>query len=131
MRIQPTNSRQRQWEEGTVQEQLPNRSYVVATKGGSNFRRNRRHLRKTRPSTHSQPVDENRRPPVQHSDCLEVGTAGHEAVNVEAAGSNQPAAPVPVQANTGPAAAPEEENRDDEYRTRSGRLSRKPDRYGQ
>ena len=112
VRIQPTSSTQRQWKEGTVKEELPNRSYVVKTNDGSTYRRNRRHLRKTRPSMHSQPTNLNTKP-LRHY-VREEDTP------------QQP----PEQDEDRTVPKPAQESTAEHYQTRSGRVSKPPDRYG-
>ena len=55
VRIQPLVPGNREWKEATVTKQLTNRSYEVETDRGQRYRRNRRHLRSTEKSIHTQP----------------------------------------------------------------------------
>jgi transposase InsO family protein len=55
VRIQPLDSNQREWKQGTVAGQVTPRSYSVVTDDGHSYRRNRRFLRTTKPATHSPP----------------------------------------------------------------------------
>ena len=118
VRIQPIANGQRQWKEGTVMETLPNRSFIVASEDGSLLRRNRKHLRKTRESTHSQPENTYVRPEYIDSESRP------ENVDHQLDG-NVPKEDASV--TTTPAMSATDEG----YRTRSGRMSRKPVRYGQ
>ncbi|KXJ05683.1 hypothetical protein AC249_AIPGENE10405, partial [Exaiptasia diaphana] len=54
VRIQPKpNDRTKQWIKGEVEDQVDVRSYNIRTEDGRVYRRNRRHLRKTKPTPHS------------------------------------------------------------------------------
>ena len=55
VRIQPLVPGNREWKEATVTKQLTNRSYEVETDRGQRYRHNRRHLRSTERSIHTQP----------------------------------------------------------------------------
>ena len=55
VRMTPIKSNEREWKEATVTKTLSSRSYEVETQEGRTFRRNRRFLRKSMPSTHSVP----------------------------------------------------------------------------
>ena len=50
--MQPLEHGRREWAEATVHNALSSRSYDVITAPGRHYRRNRRHLRPSRPSEH-------------------------------------------------------------------------------
>ena len=55
VRMQPIEAGKKEWHEATVTKQHNPRSFEVVTEDGSHFKRNRRFLRKTTPSSHSNP----------------------------------------------------------------------------
>lgn len=57
VRMQPLKSGEKEWRQGTVDRKVNNHSYVVRTRDGGEYRRNRQHLRKRTESTHSNPAE--------------------------------------------------------------------------
>ena len=48
VRIQPLNKTEKSWRKGQIVEKVNDRSYKIKTEHGTNIRRNRRHLRKSK-----------------------------------------------------------------------------------
>ncbi|KAK2161436.1 hypothetical protein NP493_1583g00072 [Ridgeia piscesae] len=62
IRMQPLEQDRREWAEATVHTALSSRSYDVITSTGRHYRRNRRHIRPSRPSEHNTTHDRADRP---------------------------------------------------------------------
>ena len=138
VRIQPHTMGDRQWKEATVKEPLPNRSYIVETNDGKELRRNRRHLRKCQQSTHSAPVQTSSRPKRAGIDTTTTTTQQtsentlppNDGVLEPTGGESTDHHEQDKDAGQNPSAVTEQATSpQDVVRTRSGRISRKPDRY--
>ena len=116
VRMQPIQDRKGEWKEGVVSKKLKSRSYEVATEDGKSYRRNRKFLRASVESC-KQPLEIQRSAPLSISEPPERSTENNDnsdLINVHSDG-NIHFSPV-MRSDTC------------EVQTRSGRVSKAPDR---
>ena len=132
VRIQPIEPHKKEWKQASVSERLSNRSFIVKTGDGKQYRRNRRFLRKSSASTHSAPVT---RTPTQLTQRPMFDTQPLSGTPTQPVSAQCPPTPVSptvgrpstVSSDNGPAAGTPVIN--PIRSTRSGRLVRTPVRF--
>ena len=133
IRMQPFEHGRREWAEATVHKALSSRSYDVVTAAGRHYRRNRRHLRPSRPSEHDTTRDCADRPVRMLPPSCVPRDRAHDPVTVtvetNAATSQQPETAT-VSQNTRPSEVfvPKDTRARGPMTTRSGRVVRPVDR---
>ena len=105
VRIKPTKLNEKRWKLGKIVRVLPFRSYEVLTEDGEHIRRNRRYLRKTQEEFVLKQHDYEWDPSERHND--ESSARSSETSERDRLNDNRRP-----------------------YVTRSGRISRPPERYG-